>query len=486
MTLDPEICWRAWTSRDRRFDGRFFMGVTSTGIYCRPGCPARIPARRNVGFYASAAAAEAAGFRPCLRCRPETARGSAAALGTSATVARALRLIEDGRLDDGSVERLADRLGVTSRWLRQLFHEQVGASPLEVAMTRRVHFARRLLDETAMPLAGIALASGFAGERRLRAAIQRTFRRAPSALRGRPAPASAPLALRAAARAPFDAAPLLAFLAVRAIPGVEQVDGRTYRRTVSLAGEAAVLAVEAPPRECGVRVSLAPAPPAALLPALARVSRLFDLDADATAIAAHLSTDPLLRGVLPRGGVRVPGAWDAFEVVVRAMLGQQVSVAAARTMAGRIVRACGVPLTSSSGGLTHLFPEPAALAAAPLESLGLTRARAAALRGVSANVAAGALDLDGFADLEDAVARLVREPGIGAWTAQYVALRALHEPDAFPAGDLGVRRALARDGVLPPERAVLAHAERWRPWRAYATVALWSHHAAPGRPGEKR
>jgi AraC family transcriptional regulator of adaptative response / DNA-3-methyladenine glycosylase II len=480
MTLDPEICWRAWTARDRRFDGRFFMGVTSTGIYCRPGCPARIPARRNVRFYPSSAAAEAAGFRPCLRCRPETARGSAAAHGTSATVARALRLIEEGRLDDGSVESLAGRLGVTSRWLRQLFAEQVGASPLDVAMTRRVHFARRLLDETALPLAEIALASGFAGERRLRAAIQRTFRQPPSALRGARAAAGAPLELRVPARAPFDAAPLLAFFAARAVPGVEEVEGRTYRRTVRVGGSPAVLAVTAPAGECGVRVWLAPAPPAALLPVVARVSALFDLGADAGAIAAHLGADPLLRARLPRDGVRVPGAWDAFEIVVRALLGQQVSVAAARTLAGRLARACGEPLAAPAGALTHLFPTAAAVAAAPLESLGLTRSRAAALRGIAAAVASGALDLDGLGGLDDAVARLVAEPGIGEWTAQYVAMRALREPDAFPAGDLGLRRALARDGVMSSERELRARAERWRPWRAYAALALWSHDAAAG------
>ena len=486
MNLDPEICWRAWTSRDRRFDGRFYMGVASTGIYCRPGCPARMPARRNASFYSSSAAAEAAGFRPCLRCRPETAPGSAAANGTTATVARALRLIQDGRLDDGSVEGLADRLGVTSRWLRQLFHEQVGASPLEVAMTRRVHFARRMLDETTMPLAEIALASGFSGERRLRAAVQRTFRRPPSALRGHRAGASATLALCVPARSPFDARPLLAFFAARAIPGVEQVDGRVYRRTVSLAGEAAVLAIEAPQAECGVRVSLAHIPPAALLGVVARVTRLFDLDADTRAIAAHLSSDPLLRRVLPRSGVRVPGAWDAFEIVVRAMLGQQVSVAAARTVAGRIVRACGVPLAAPAAGLTHLFPQPAALAQAPLEELGMTRARAAALRGVSAAVAAGDLDLDGFGTLEDAVERLVRERGIGNWTAQYIAMRALREPDAFPAGDLILRRAISRNGDNPSEHEVAARAERWRPWRAYAAIALWSHSAAAKPQKETR
>jgi AraC family transcriptional regulator of adaptative response / DNA-3-methyladenine glycosylase II len=486
MTLDPEICWRAWTSRDRRFDGRFFLGVTSTGIYCRPGCPARTPARRHVRFYGSAAAAEAAGFRPCLRCRPETSRGSAAWQGTSATVARALRLIDEGLLDEGSVERLASRLGITSRWLRMLFSEQVGASPLEVAMTRRVHFARRLLDETPLKLADIALATGFASERRLRAAIQATFRRPPSALRGRGRSAiAAPLALRVPARAPFDATPLLAFLAARAIPGVEVVEGRSYRRTIVLEGEPAVLEVEAHASEPVVTLRASAAPPRALLPLVARVTRLFDLDADAVAIAAHLREDPLLARIVPVTGVRVPGAWDAFELGVRALLGQQVSVAAARTLAARLVRACGAPLAVARGPLTHVFPAPAAVAAAPLERLGLTGARAAALRGFARAVEDGVLDLETPGELDEAVARLMALPGIGDWTAQYIALRAMREPDAFPAGDLAVRKALARGGSLPSEREVRRHAERWRPWRAYATLALWTHEAAAARRKER-
>jgi AraC family transcriptional regulator of adaptative response / DNA-3-methyladenine glycosylase II len=481
MMLDPEILWRAWTSRDRRFDGRFFMAVTSTRIYCRPGCPARAPARRHVRFYGSAAAAEAAGFRPCLRCRPEAARGSAAWQGTSATVSRALRLIDDGLLDGGSVETLASRLGVTSRWLRALFAEQVGASPHEVAMTRRVHFARRLLDETPMRLADIAAATGFASERRLRAAIHATFRRPPSALRGYAAGSAAALALRVPARAPFDAAPLLRFFAARAIPGVEQVEGHTYRRTIELEGAPSVLEVEAPAGESGVTLHVAGTSPRLLLALVARVTRLFDLDADAVAIASHLRRDPVLRPVVPATGVRVPGAWDPFELGVRALLGQQVSVAAARTLAGRLVRACGAPLPAAQGALTHVFPTPAAVVSAPLGSLGLTRARAGALRTFARAVADGALDLDAPAELEEAVARLTALPGIGDWTAQYIALRALREPDAFPAGDLAVRKALARGRKLPVERLVREHAERWRPWRAYATLALWLHEPAAGR-----
>ncbi|MFN8589695.1 MAG: Ada metal-binding domain-containing protein [Candidatus Eisenbacteria bacterium] len=476
MTIEPELCWNAVRTRDRRFDGRFFVGVTSTGIYCRPICPARTPARRNVRFFASAAAAEAAGHRPCRRCRPETAPGSAAWLGTSATVARALRLIEEGALDEGSVETLGARLGVTGRWLRALFAEQLGASPIEVAQTRRVHVARRLLDETRLPLEDVAAASGFGSARRLRDALQRTFRRPASELRRAGAPAASGPALRLAARPPFDPAPLLAFLAARAIPGVESVDGATYSRSVELDGASGVLLVTADTR--GVRLELQSARPLPLLPVVARVTRLFDLDADVTAIAAHLKRDALLARALGAGHVRVPGAWGAFELGVRALLGQQVTVAAARTLAARLVANCGAPLAEPSGTLTHLFPTPVAVAAAPLETLGLPRARAAALRGFARAVADGTVVLDAFEDASAAEAALVALPGIGPWTAQYIAMRAVHDPDAFPAGDLVVRQALARGGKLPGEREARVRAERWRPWRAYATIALWRHMGA--------
>ena len=478
MHIEPDLCWNAVRTRDRRFDGRFFVGVTSTGIYCRPICPARTPARRNVDFYASAAAAEAAGFRPCRRCRPETAPGSAAWQGTSATVARALRLIDDGALDEGSVEALGARLGVTGRWLRALFAEQLGASPLEVAQTRRVHLARRLLDETSLPLEDVAAASGFGSARRLREALQRTFRRPASELRRAGASVVPGLSLELGARAPFDPAPLLAFFAARAIPGVESVDGDTYARTVTLDGAAGVLEVRAMAGEQTVRLRVHSARPLPLLPVAARVTRMFDLEADATAIAAHLSADPLLARAFRGRAVRVPGAWDAFELGVRAMLGQQITVAAARTLAARIVAACGEPLAVPHGALTHLFPTPAALAGAPLETLGLTRARAAALRGYATAVADGSLKLDELGSAEEAEARLVQLPGIGPWTAQYIAMRAVHDPDAFPAGDLIVRQALARGGKLPTERETLARADRWRPWRACATLALWAHMSA--------
>lgn len=473
MTLDPEICWRAWTARDARFVGRFVMAVTSTHIYCRPGCPARLPARRNVRFYATPAAAETAGFRACLRCRPDRAPGAPAAHGTATTVTRALRLIDEGALTEGSLETLAGRLGVTSRWLRELFERHVGAAPLDVARTRKAHLARRLIEETALPLEDVAAAAGYGSARRLRSAMQETFERPPSALRRGPAVApDRALELKLAARAPFDAAPLLAFFAARAIPGVEDVRDGVYRRAFALEGAPATLEVHARPD--AVLLRLPPRAASALPRVIARVSRMFDLDADVDAIAAWLGRDPRLARALRGRTVRVPGAFDAFEAGVRALLGQQVSVAAARTLAGRLARVAGAPLAAPDGAITHVFPTPAAVAAASLEKLGLPGARAAALRGFAAAVADGSLDLGAFKSLDDAVERLSALPGIGDWTAQYLAMRALGEPDAFPAGDLGVREALARNGRRPGEREVRARAERWRPWRAYAVLALWT------------
>ncbi len=478
MTLDPEICWRAWTARDVRFVGRFVMGVTSTHVYCRPGCPARLPARRNVRFYATPAAAESAGFRACLRCRPDRAPGAPAAAGTAATVARALRLIDEGALADGSLETLATRLGVTSRWLRELFERHVGAAPLDVARTRRAHLARKLIEETALPMEDVAAAAGYGSARRLRAAMQQTFERAPAALRRRPAAGrDGALELRLPARPPFDAAPLLAFFEARAIPGVEELRDGVYRRSFALEGEPATLEVRA--TDGAVLLRLPPRAAAALPRVAARVSRMFDLDADVDTIAAWLARDARLARALRGRVVRVPGAFDAFEAGVRALLGQQVSVAAARTLAGRLAVAAGTPLPAPDGAVTHVFPTPAAVAAASLERLGLTRARAAALRGFAAAVAGGELDLGAFRGLDDAVAQLTARPGIGDWTAQYLAMRALGEPDAFPAGDLGVRRALARAGRLPSEREVRARAERWRPWRSYAVLALWTEPRGP-------
>lgn len=499
MTLDAETCWRAFQSRDRRFDGKFFTGVTTTGIYCRPGCPARRPRRENLKFFANAAAAEEAGFRACLRCRPEAAPGSLPWDGTSGTVRRALRLIESGALDESGVDALAARLGVTDRWLRRLFTEQVGASPHTVAHTRRIHFARRLLLETELPISDVALAAGFASLRRFNQAMRDAFRRAPRDLRrgagGVPAraakragPDAAPLELRLAVREPFDPAPMMGFLGARAIPGVEEIAGGTYRRTFDVNGVRGVLAVTPLPRERAIALRVEGGSAAILQPLVERASRVFDVRTDAAPILRHLRRDPALAERL-RGkrDLRVPGAFEPFELAVRAILGQQVSVRAASTLAGRLALAFGEPLPGApSGALTHLFPTAARLRDADLSRIGLVRARAASLRTLADAVASGALDLAAPLALEDAVERLVALPGVGEWTAHYIAMRALGEPDAFPSGDLGILHALGLGGSGADRRAARERAERWRPWRSYAVFALWTCGAPPAKPSNRK
>lgn len=471
MELDRDICYRAVQARDPRFDGRFFTGVRTTGIYCRPVCPAVTPRARNVEFFACAAAAEQAGFRPCKRCRPETAPGTPAWQGSAATVTRALRLIGDGALDGegGTVEALAARLGLGGRQLGRLFRHHLGTTPVAVAQTRRAHFARLLLEQGDLPLAQVALAAGFGSLRRFNAVMRTTFGAAPGSLRrAAPRPGGGPLlAARLPFRRPYAWDELLGYLAARAIPGVEAVAGGTWRRTVRWGGWPGVVAVgPGGPDHLRLEADLAVSDGAVVL--VARVRRMFDCDAEPAVIAAHLAGDPLLaRSLARRPGLRLPSGWDPFETAVRAILGQQVSVAAATTVAGRLVRRCGTPLPGAGDGLTHLFPTPTALAAADLGGLGLNTRRAATVVGLARAVADGSVDLAADRGPDDLAARLCALPGIGPWTAAYVAMRAAGEPDAFPAGDLGLRKAA-------PGIDLDARAEAWRPWRAYAALHLWA------------
>lgn len=479
---------RARISRDPRFDGKFFIAVTSTGIYCRPVCPAPSPKKANIRYYTTAAAAAEAGFRPCLRCRPEAAPGTPAWLGTSAVVRRALKLIQDGVLDRASVDALATRLGMGPRHLHRLFVQHVGASPITVAQTRRLHFAKHLLDETDLPMTQIALAAGFGSLRRFNDTFQRTYRRAPRELRrqrrrGLTGEAGDAVVLKLAFRPPYDWAHVRDFLATRAVPGVERVDARGYARTVASDGGHAVVCVRAVDGEDALELRVLGAAPAALFQFSAAARRAFDLAADPARIALAFKRDPLLAPLVKqRPGLRIPGAWAPFECAVRAVLGQQVSVAAGRTLAARLVARVGRPIASGTDGLTHLFPSPAAIAVADLAGLGLTQARAAALRALARAVAEGAVDFD--APVEEVSAALELLPGIGAWTAQYVALRALGEPDAFPAADLVLRRVAAAGGSALTARALAVRAEAWRPWRAYAVLHLWR--AAQGSLGSAR
>ncbi len=483
MDMSPDACYRAISTRDARFDGRLFVGVRTTGIYCRPVCPARTPMRRNVTFHLSAASAQEAGYRPCLRCRPETSPDLAAWRGTSNTVSRALALIESGALDGADVEALADRLGVGERHLRRLFRQHLGASPVAVAQTRRVLLAKQLIHQTRLPMTEVALASGFGSLRRFNETFQQLYDRPPSALRRgsaeeRSASLAGAVSLMLPYRAPYDWDALIGFLAMRAIPGVEVVSPRRYARTIGLGGAAGTLVVEP---AAGERLAVTVRFPRldALPTIIARVRAVFDLAADPLAIAEHLAGDPVLAPMLAaRPGLRVPGAWDGFELAVRAILGQQITVAAATKLAGRIVEAWGEPLPATAGaieGLTRLFPTPERLARADIAALGMPRARGAALNGMAGAVRDDPGIFGPQRNLDEAIAQLRGLAGVGEWTAQYIAMRQLREPDAFPAADVGLMRAMAGPTAARPSPAqLLDRAERWRPWRAYAALHLWT------------
>jgi AraC family transcriptional regulator of adaptative response / DNA-3-methyladenine glycosylase II len=452
MELDHDVCYEAGRSRDRRFDGRVFTAVLTTGIYCRPICPARTPHKKNVRYFACAAAAEAAGFRACLRCRPEVAPWTSAWNGTSATVTRALRLIGEGELDTGDVEALSRRLGVTSRQVRRLFDQHLGASPIAIAQARRVHFARVLLSDTSLPITDVAFAAGFGSVRRFNAAMRQAFRMAPRQMRRGHSASEDEIEVRLPYRPPFDWPGLLAFLRYRAIPGVESVTEDQYARTISIDGVQGVIRVRH--GQDALRLFVPRAFIRSLKTVGDRVRRLFDLFADPDTIASHFESDPEMAALIARWpGVRVPGAWDTFELAVRAIVGQQVSVAGARTLVGRIAAQYGTPFETGDPSLTTIFPEPDRLLRARFG--GMPASRVATIRAIAAeNI--------------DTLEELTTVRGIGPWTASYIAMRR-GDPDAFPAGDLVLRKAL---GGLT-ERALLARAEAWRPWRAYAAILLW-------------
>jgi AraC family transcriptional regulator of adaptative response / DNA-3-methyladenine glycosylase II len=479
-SLDPDVCYRALQTRDGRFDGRFFTAVTSTGIYCRPICPARTPMRKHCRFFMSAAAAQQAGFRACLRCRPETAPQSPAWRGTAGTVSRAMARIAEGALDGprASVERLADSLGVGERQLRRLFDQHIGASPLAVAQTRRVLFAKQLLHETRLPMASVAMAAGFGSIRRFNDTFLALYKRPPSQLRRRSVTASsaAPLVLRLAYRPPFDWNALLAFFTPRAIPGVEEVRDGIYRRVVRLDDHVALIAVSHLPARNALQAEIACDHVPALPIIASRLRRIFDLDADTEAIARHLSRDRTLAPTVRRQpGLRTPGGWDPFEIAVRAILGQQISVVAARGLAAKLVALSTRPLFLGDGALTHAFPTAQQLAATDLNAIGMPAARRAALISLAHAAVADPKIFEAANTLEESIARLRSIPGIGEWTAQYIALRGLHHPDAFPASDIGILRNAEQIFGKPLTPAqLLARSEQWRPWRGYAAQHLWS------------
>jgi AraC family transcriptional regulator of adaptative response / DNA-3-methyladenine glycosylase II len=473
MQLDPQTCSEARKTRDARFDGRIFIAVLSSGVYCRPICPARSAKEQNVRYFASAAAAADAGFRPCLRCRPECAPGTPAWMGTSPTVTGALRLIGESPLENGGMDALPNRLGFGARHLRRLFLQHLGAPPVRVAQTRRLQFAKRLIDETTLNMEQVALAAGFGSVRHFNATISKTYKRTPTQIRGlaprRGIEPDNEYFFRLRFRGPFAWNRILAFLSPRAIPGVEAVEAGCYRRTISVNGLSGCIeaSLDRDGNAVGVRICFPE--PRCLFPIVERVRHLFDLNADPAGVASHLGHDPLLaRRAAFAPGLRVPGCWDGFELAVRAVLGQQVTVKGASTLAGRLVREFGAAVPAR-GGLTHLFPLPGALAAADLTRIGLPSARAETVRGLAAAVRDGRISFNGVVDVPDFLARFRELPGIGDWTAQYVAMRAFGDPDAFPSGDLGLLRAAG----MRHARELEERSQAWRPWRAYAAMHLW-------------
>jgi AraC family transcriptional regulator of adaptative response / DNA-3-methyladenine glycosylase II len=471
MLLDADQCYRALCAHDARFDGRFFVGVASTRIYCRPVCTVRTPLRRNCSFYPSAAAAEARGFRPCLRCRPELAPGFSTVDAQRRLAQAAASGIEDGSLAESGLESLAARLGVTSRHLRRVFGEEFGVAPIEYAQTQRLLLAKRLLTDTRMPVIEVALASGFASLRRFNSAFRERYRMTPGALRRDVAQRDVEhLDFDLAYRPPYDWESMLAFLAKRAIPGVEEVERNAYRRTVRIGTDKPVtgwIEVTASRRRHALRVS-ASASLARVIPALlARVKHLFDLSSHPEEIAAALG--PLAAA---RPGLRLPGAMDGFEMAVRAIVGQQVTVRAASVIAGRLALAFGEPFETPCAGLTHLFPAPGRIAACDANEIarvGVIGTRARAIVALAQVIHERKLRLEPSEPVEATLEALAALSGIGPWTAQYIAMRALAWPDAFPHPDVAVLKAM---GAMAGARA-LERAEAWRPWRSYAVLHLW-------------
>ena len=473
MYLDPDHCYRALKAHDARFDGRFFVGVSSTWIYCRPVCNVKTPKPENCLFFPSAAAAESAGFRPCLRCRPELAPGNAGVDASARLAQAAAGLIEDGLLNEVGIEDLAHRLGVTDRHLRRVFQSEFGVSPVEFAQTQRLLLAKRLLTDTIISVTNVALASGFGSLRRFNTLFKQRYRINPSTLRkavDRPCKIDV-LEFQLGYRSPFDWNALISFLGKRAIHGVEYLDGKRYLRTVRIehAGTTHFGWISVAPalRKPAVKVLMSASLAAAIPPVLGRIKRLLDLACDPSEIAAAL-------GVLAahNPGLRVPVAFDGFETAVRAILGQQITVKAARTLAGRFATAFGEPLETPFEGLRYLFPPPqrvAILGPSQIASLGIISSRANALIALARAVADGDIRLEPGVDVETTMKALRALPGIGEWTAQYIAMRALAWPDAFPHTDYGVLKAMQQTNP----RKALEHAGRWQPWRAYAVMHLW-------------
>ena len=476
MELDSSRCYAALESRDARFDGRFFVAVSTTRIYCRPVCTARTPGRDRCSFFANAASAERAGYRPCLRCRPELAPGHAPVDAVRTAARWAAAQIESGAMNEGDLERLAAEYGLSSRQLRRVVESEFGVTPVELAQTRRLLLAKQLLTDSTLGMAEVAYASGFASVRRFNHLFRTRYGLNPTALRrhGKPAAGADAIALKLAYRPPMDWPRLLGFLVSRGAAGVECAQGMRYVRTASMGERRGWFSVEPLAEQNALRLELSSSLMPVLAPLLSRVRRLFDLDANPQVIEEHLRRDGRLNAIVRRqSGLRVPGAFDGFELALRAVLGQQVTVKAATTLFGRFAAAFGEPAVTPFEELKFFSPAAGRIAAASvpaLAKLGLTKKRAETVRHLARTVAEGCLKLEPGVAIEETMEQLQELPGIGPWTAHYIAMRALGYPDAFPHADLGLMKALGTH----KEKEILTAAEPWRPWRAYAAHHLWA------------
>ena len=479
-TLDPESCYRAVKARDRRFDGVFYTAVRTTGIYCRPSCPARTPSLANVTFHQSAAAAQAAGYRACKRCAPDATPGSPDWDVAATAAGRAMRLIADGVVDREGVPGLAERVGYTPRHLTRIVNQELGAGPLALARARRAQTARVLIETTRLSYADIAFASGFASIRQFNDTVREVYADTPSGLRGRRGggTATGAITMRLAVRTPYDGHAWLRFMAGRTVAGVEVTGDDWYSRTLALPHGTGTVRVEVPHSVTAGETAFATATFALAdlrdtAAAVERTRRMLDADCDPVAVGDTFAGDPVV-GALVRTapGLRVPGHVDGNELAVRAVLGQQVSVAGARTVAGRLTARHGRPLAHPTDGLTHLFPDPDTLAGLDPAELPMPRARGRALVALCTALADGSISLDRGSDRQEVRRGLLALPGIGPWTADYIAMRALGHPDVFLPTDVGTRTALTRLGHDPDRAAELSHS--WRPWRSYAQLHLWT------------
>jgi AraC family transcriptional regulator, regulatory protein of adaptative response / DNA-3-methyladenine glycosylase II len=480
LELDPAFCWQAVYSRDQRFDGRFFAGITTTGVYCRSICPASFGAPHNVRWFQSAAAAEAAGFRACKRCRPDTSPGSSAWFGTWAVVSHAVKLISQGALNQGNLEQLAERVGIGSRHLRRLFHRHLGASPLAIARSHRVQVARSLIVETDLPVRQIASCTGFASIRQFNHSVKTTFGDSPRSLRrlhrtSQPGDPRAGIVVHLPYRAPFDWPSLIRFLASRLTPGVEAVEGGCYRRTIEIAGVIGAIEVSDEPSESRLAMRVTLPSYDGLMEVVQRATRLFDLGADALHIGRHLGREATLAGmVAERPGLRVPGVWDGFELAVRAVLGQRLTVVDPPALVERLVQAFGEPVDVPAPGLSRLFPKAGILADANLADLGVPRQRAETIASLARAVLARKVTFDGYRGSQGIFAELRLVSNLDENVMSYIAMRSVGEPDVFPYADLGLRRALGAGRRVASAAEVLSSFEKFRPWRAYAAMHLWA------------